>query len=46
MGNKKRTVRNLEVVGVRKEDNLLLIRGAVPGSPGSLVMVRKTIKGS
>lgn len=45
MGNKKRTVQNLEVVGVRKEDNLLLIRGAIPGSKGSLVIVRKAVKG-
>lgn len=46
MGDKKRTVQNLEIVGVRKEDNLLLIRGAIPGSPGSLVIVRKAVKGS
>lgn len=46
MGNKKRTVQNLEVVGVRKEDNLLLIKGAVPGSKGSLVIVKKAVKGS
>ncbi len=45
MGNKRRTVQNLEIVGVRKEDNILLIRGAVPGSRGSLVMVKKTVKG-
>ena len=44
MGNKKRTIQNLEVVGVRKEDNLLLIRGAVPGSKGSLVIVKKAVK--
>ncbi len=45
MGNKRRTVQNLEVVGVRKEDNLLLIRGAIPGSKGSLVYVNKAVKG-
>lgn len=45
MGNKRRTVQNLEVVGVRKEDNLLLVRGAVPGSRGSLVIVKKAVKG-
>ncbi len=44
MGNKKRTVQNLEIVGVRKEDNLLFIRGAVPGSKGSLVIVKKAVK--
>src|SRR4030066_2411254 len=45
MGNKRRTVQNLEVVGVRKEDNLLLIRGAIPGSKGSVVYVKKAVKG-
>ena len=45
MGSKRRTVQNLEVVGVRKEDNLLLIRGAIPGSKGSLVYVKKAVKG-
>lgn len=45
MGNKRRTVQNLEVVGVRKEDNLLLIRGAIPGSKGSIVYVKKAVKG-
>src|SRR4030066_743006 len=45
MGSKRRTVQNLEVVGVRKEDNLLLIRGAIPGSKGSLVYVKKAVRG-
>ncbi|MBI5756658.1 MAG: 50S ribosomal protein L3 [Nitrospirae bacterium] len=45
MGNKRRTVQNLEVVVVRKEDNILLIKGAMPGSRGSLVFVKKAIKG-
>ncbi len=45
MGNKMRTVQNLEVVGVRKEDNLLLIRGAIPGSKGTLVYIKKAVKG-
>ncbi|MBI5193154.1 MAG: 50S ribosomal protein L3 [Nitrospirae bacterium] len=45
MGNKQRTIQNLEVVGVRREDNLLLIRGAVPGSPGTIVVVKKAVKG-
>lgn len=45
MGNKQCTVQNLEVVGVRREDNLLLIRGAVPGSCGTIVIVKKAVKG-
>lgn len=46
MGNKRRTVQNLEIVGVRREDNLLLIRGAVPGSKGTLVIIKKAVKGT
>ncbi|MBG0777222.1 MAG: 50S ribosomal protein L3 [Desulfovibrionaceae bacterium] len=41
MGNKRVTTLNLEVVGVRAEDNLILVRGAIPGSKNGLVMVRK-----
>lgn len=43
-GNDKMTVQNLEVVGVRPEDNLLLVRGGVPGPKGSLVVIRKAVK--
>jgi large subunit ribosomal protein L3 len=41
MGSEQVTVKNLEVVEVRKEENLLLIRGAVPGSPGTLLLIKK-----
>ena len=41
-GNARVTVQNLTVVGVRPEENLLLVKGAVPGSRGSVVVVRKT----
>lgn len=44
MGNKKRTVQNIEVIDVRMEENLLLLRGAVPGSRGGIVIVRKAVK--
>lgn len=40
-GNVRQTVRNLEVVDVRPEENLVLIRGAVPGPGQGLVMIRK-----
>ena len=43
-GNAKTTTRNLEVVRVDTENNLLLIRGAVPGPNGGFVTVRKTNK--
>ena len=41
MGNKQVTYVNMEVFDVRPEDNLLLIRGQVPGPKGSVVTVRK-----
>jgi large subunit ribosomal protein L3 len=41
MGNKTVTATNLEVVDVRPEDNLLIIRGAVPGPRNGLVMIFK-----
>jgi large subunit ribosomal protein L3 len=44
MGNERVTVLNLEVVQADAERNLLLIRGAVPGPNGSLVMVRSALK--
>jgi large subunit ribosomal protein L3 len=44
MGNENVTTQNLTVVGLRAEDNVLLIKGGVPGSKGSLVVVRKTTK--
>ncbi len=43
-GNYRRTVQNLQVVGVREEDNVLLISGALPGSKGSYIVVRPAKK--
>lgn len=40
MGGDRVTVTNLKVVQVNKEDNVLLVRGAVPGRRGTLVEVR------
>lgn len=44
LGDVKRTVQNLEVVRVDAERNLLLIKGAVPGSKGGDVVVRPAVK--
>jgi len=46
MGHDRVTVLNLEVVGADAERNLLLLRGAVPGPTGGLVMVRSSVKDS
>jgi large subunit ribosomal protein L3 len=44
MGNKKVTVQSLSVVKVDVDNNLLLVKGSVPGAVGSLVSVKKSVK--
>ena len=44
MGNKKITIQNLEVVRVDAENNLILVKGAVPGPKKSLVTIKETVK--
>ena len=44
MGHVKVTVQNLEIVRVDAENNLLLVKGAVPGPKKSLVTVKETVK--
>ena len=46
MGHVKRTVQNLEIVSVDTENNLLLIKGSVPGPKKGLVIVKSAIKGN
>ena len=43
MGGDQVTTRNLKVVAVDAENNLLIVHGAVPGAPGNYVVVRKAI---
>ncbi len=42
MGAEKKTVRNLKIVKVDKKENLLLIRGSLPGIKGSLLIIKET----
>jgi large subunit ribosomal protein L3 len=44
MGSEKVTVQNLTVVRADAEKNLLLIKGAIPGSNGSMVFIKETVK--
>ena len=44
MGSKRVTIQNLEVVRVDAENNLLLVKGAVPGPKKSLVTIKETVK--
>ena len=46
MGNKRATQRGLEVVDVRPDQNLLLLRGSVPGAKGSVVEIRLDTSGN
>ena len=42
MGNERVTVRNLEIIEVDTEDNVLVVKGAVPGPNGGYVLVRRS----
>ena len=41
MGNKQVTVQNLQVLKVIPENNVLVIKGSIPGSKGSIVVIEK-----
>ena len=40
-GNTRKTIRNLEIVDIRPEENLILIKGAIPGSRNGIVEIKK-----
>lgn len=44
MGNEQVTIQNLEVVQIDLENNVILIKGNVPGPKGSLVMIKTSVK--
>ena len=44
MGNKQVTVQNLEVVRVDVENNIILVKGSVPGPKKSLVVLKESVK--
>jgi large subunit ribosomal protein L3 len=41
MGNESKTSKSLRVVRIDAEENLLLVRGAVPGPAGSYILIRR-----
>lgn len=45
MGNEQVTVQNLEIVSVDKKNNLLLVKGSIPGPNKSYVVVKEAVKG-
>ena len=44
-GNERVSVQNLEVIAVRPEYNLLLVKGGVPGSNRGILLIRRAVKG-
>lgn len=44
MGNEKVTVQNLEIVRVDVENNVILVKGAVPGAKKSLIVIKESVK--
>lgn len=44
MGDKPVTTQNLEVIEVRPDQNIVMIKGAIPGSTKGLVVVKKSVK--
>ena len=43
-GNSRVSLQNLEVVEVRPEENLLFVKGSIPGAKGGYVLVKKAVK--
>ena len=46
MGSDRQTIQNLKVVEVHAEEGYIAIKGALPGSRGSLVLIRSAVKGA
>ncbi|MBA2654460.1 MAG: 50S ribosomal protein L3 [Gammaproteobacteria bacterium] len=44
LGNKRCTMQNQEVIRIDVERNILLVKGAVPGAPGSMVIIQPSVK--
>ena len=44
MGNVQRTIQNLEIIKITQEDNIIMVKGAVPGPTGGTVFIRSAIK--
>jgi large subunit ribosomal protein L3 len=44
-GNERVSVQNLEVIDIRADQNLLLVRGAVPGAKRGIILIRRAVKG-
>jgi large subunit ribosomal protein L3 len=46
MGDARKTVQNLLIIGVRTDLNVILVKGAVPGSKNGIVVIKNAVKKS
>ena len=44
MGDKRVTTQNLKIIQVRPEENLILVKGSVPGAAGGIVVIKEALK--
>jgi len=44
MGQERVTIKNLEIISIDKENNLLFLKGAVPGFRGTLLEIRSMVE--
>ena len=41
-GNERKTIRNVEIIDIRPEENLILLKGSIPGAKSEIVEIKKT----
>ena len=41
MGHKKVTIKNLQIIDINRENNIMIVKGAVPGKPGNIVHIKQ-----
>jgi large subunit ribosomal protein L3 len=46
MGHERKTIQNLQVLGVRPDRNMIMVRGSVPGCKNGIVIVKQSVKKS
>jgi len=42
LGNKTTNIRKLKIIQVNTQDNILVVKGSVPGKPGNLVKIKRS----
>ena len=44
MGNKQVTTQSLKVVSIRPDENIMIVKGSIPGANGSIISIKKALK--